>query len=109
MSTLFLRHRINKCISVIEQSINSSDLSDETLEFLYSPKNRKAMQILEASGCIKCTYAWGHHTPIDINVTKSGFSIYQLTRHDVWLNRFWGFISGLVVGILSALISQSIL
>lgn len=104
MNKLLIHIRIKKCISIMEATEINGTIPEKTVELLYSRKYANAMRVLENSGCIKCSYAWGIPLiPISVGLTKVGFSVYQLSRHDVWANRFWGFISGLAVGILGSI------
>lgn len=110
MNKLLIRFRIKKCISIMEATEINGAIPEKTVEFLYSKKYTDAMRVLEDSECIKCSYAWGASLiPYSVQLTKTGFSIYQLSRHDIWVNRFWGFISGLVVGILGSIFANLIL
>ncbi len=110
MKNLFVRHKINKCIAIIESSDNTAGLSDDEIALLYSKKYNRAMHILENSGCITCAYRYGDkRIPYHVSLTHDGFSIYQLNRHDVWINRFWGFISGVSVSIVAYIIKSVLL
>lgn len=97
---IFIRRKINKCISILESG------NEPDIEMLYS-KFPDAMRVLEANGSIELLRAWGGEV-VSVRVTNLGFSIYKLSRHDIWVNRFWGFILGIATGVAIDLIVRAI-
>lgn len=102
MKNIFIRRRINEVIAMLQ---SGEEVATDLLE---SKKYSEAVSILEDAGCINIVRKWdgGIHT---IFLTHKAFSVYHLDRHDVWMNRFWGFISGLAVGILCDIIRNALL
>lgn len=97
-------------MSIIESSHNCGVVHDNAMNVLCSNKYIDAVHILENDGCIECVYPYGdNYRPTLITLTHKRFSGYYLERHDVWVNRFWGFVSGLVVGVISTLIVNALL
>lgn len=110
MKNIFIRARVNKCISIIENSCSQGGFSNGELEFLCSDKYLEALHILEDAGCIKCFYRYGDpRRPYSILPTHKRFSVYKLERHDVWVNRFWGFVTGVAVSIVGGVIINFLL
>lgn len=100
--SFLIRMRIRQCISILSRS-SDSGVSPDTISLLYSKKYASAMQILEDSGYISCIRSWGSHVPVSVAVKNTGFSVYKLNRHDVWMNRLWGFLAGVAFSVLADL------
>ena len=108
MKNLFIRHKINKCISILQASEHRA-LTESEQQLIISTEYSQVLSILEDDGCISITRAWNADHPVSITLTKKGFSGYLLNRHDVWMNRLWGFLSGVAVGILTSLLVHVII
>lgn len=106
MRNLFIRRRINKFISLLDSK--NGTLSGDDLSLIQGKKDLQVISILEASGCIKVDRSWGGDISL-IVTTHNGFSIYQLERHDIWMNRFYGFISGVAVTVIADIIRNVLL
>ncbi len=89
---MFLRCRMNKIIRILEK-----DDSKALTDVLSNPHYRKALQALVDEGCVKVVR--------DMNGTVhmawllDHYATYQLSRHDVWLNRLLGFLAGIVTSV----------
>lgn len=102
MKNIFIRRRINEVIAMLQ---SGEEVATDLLE---SRKYSEAVSILEDAGCIRIVREWGGGIQA-ISLTHKAFSVYRLGRHDVWMNRFWGFVSGLAVGILCDIIRNALL
>ena len=87
-----LRYRMNKLIRLLE----NGDL-DSFNAAIKSDSYAKALKALEDSRCIDVTRAWGG----DIVRVRllSHYAAYQLSRRDLWLNRFYGFLAGVATSL----------
>ena len=95
MKNIFIRFRINKCLSILEKALTSDGITYDEQSLLVSKKYLPAIHILEAEGCIKCTYSSNDpYVPYLINPIHRNFPRYYIKRHDVWTNRLLGFILG---------------
>ena len=106
MRNLFIRRRINKFISLLDSK--NGTLSGDDLSLIQGKKDLQVISILEASGCIKVDRSWDGDISL-IVTTHTGFSIYQLERHAIWMNRFYGFISGVAVTVIADIIRNVLL
>lgn len=106
MKNLFIRTRINKFIALLES--NGGTMTAADFPSLNNPNVLHIISILEASGCIEVIREWGGAVNI-IMTTDTGASVYQLERHDVWMNRLYGFVSGVLITILLDLIRNVLL
>lgn len=87
-----LRCRMNRIIRLLEAGKES-----EVYDLISSSKYRKALLALESAGCVKLTKAWGGEIfGICLLDSHAG---YQLSRHDVWVNRIFGFVAGIVTAV----------
>lgn len=85
-----LRYRMNKIVRLLESGKES-----EIYDLISSSQYRKALLALESAGCVKLTKAFGGDI-VGIYLLDSHVG-YQLSRRDVWVNRLWGFLSGIAV------------
>ncbi len=97
MKNLFIRTRINKFIALLES--NDGTITAADFPSLNDKDVLHVISILEASGCIEVIREWGGAVNT-IMTTNTGASVYQLERHEVWMNRLYGFISGVLMTIL---------
>lgn len=92
---------MNKIIKLLENK-SFDAVRDEIL----APENEKALKALIDSGCVKATRAWNgeivHLQLLDHSAT------YTLERQEIWLNRLYGFISGVLVTVAAELIVRAI-
>lgn len=106
MKNLFIRTRINKFIALLES--NGGTMTAADFPSLNDKNYLHIISILEASGCIEVIREWGGAVNI-IMTTDTGASVYQVERHDVWMNRLYGFVSGVLITILLDLIRNVLL
>ena len=106
MKNLFIRTRINKFIALLES--NGGTMTAADFPSLNDKNYLHIISILEASRCIEAIREWGGAVNI-IMTTDTGASVYQLERHDVWMNRLYGFVSGVLITILLDLIRNVLL
>ena len=106
MKNLFIRTRINKFIALLES--NGGTMTAADFPSLNDKNYLHIISILEASGCIEVIREWGGAVNI-IMTTDTGASVYQLERHDVWMDRLYGFVSGVLITILLDLIRNVLL
>lgn len=101
MKNLLTYRRIKQLLNWLEKSngiltLKQLDPFQEQFRELYY---RRAISMLEASNCIKVTRAWGGEL-LQINLLP-GYVLHQLERHDIWMNRIYGFISGVLVTVVA--------
>ena len=106
MKNLVIRTRINKFIALLES--NGGTMTAADFPSLNDKNYLHIISILEASGCIEVIREWGGAVNI-IMTTDTGASVYQLERHDVWMDRLYGFVSGVLITILLDLIRNVLL
>lgn len=87
---MFVRYRMNKIINLL-----LNDQSDVVINLITSDKYRKALYALQAVGSITITEGWSGNI-LNISLLDA-YAVYQLSRHDVWMNRLWGFLSGVAI------------
>ncbi|MBR2674317.1 MAG: hypothetical protein IKE52_02535 [Mogibacterium sp.] len=96
-----IRYRMNKLIRLLEK--NDSEAINAAIA---SPRYVKALNELENLGCIKTVRSWGGDI---VRVwLDNRYVSYQLSRRDVWLNRLWGFISGVAVTLAAEFLPNAI-
>ena len=89
---MFLRYRMNKLIHILEK-----DDSNALTDALSDPQYQKALQTLADQECVKVVR--------DMNGTVhmawllDHYMTYQLSRHDIWANRFIGFFAGIATSV----------
>lgn len=96
-----LRYRMNKIIRLLDSGKNS-----EVYDLISSSPYRKALLALESAGCVKLAKAFGGDI-VGIYLLDSHVG-YQLNRHDVWMNRLWGFLSGIAVTLAAEFLLNSL-
>ena len=97
-----VRTRMRRIIRLLETN-DFNDVKDEIL----APANAQALNILIDTGCIDVSRAWGGAI---VNLTlRSHSATYRLERHDVWINRLYGFICGVAVTVVAELLLRVIL
>lgn len=101
----FIHFRINKIIKLLDE--HSGTLSRDSLDLIRGKEYRNAISALEDSGCIKVIRV-GDGVIAMIVTTHKGFSVYCLERHDVWINRIVGFITGVAVTVIADLIMHAL-
>ena len=89
-----LRRKMNIVISLLESNKHS-----EAVSLANTPEYSKAVKALIDTGCVKATRANGGK--IVLMDLRDHYSTYQLERHEVWLNRLWGFISGVIITLVA--------
>lgn len=87
-----LRCRMNRIIRLLE-----SNKTSKVMDLISSARYRKAILTLESAGCVKLAKAWGGEI-VGICLLDSHAG-YQLSRHDVWVNRLGGFVAGIVTAV----------
>ena len=96
-----LRIRMMKIVHLLENN-SFKDVKDIILD----RKNRKALNALIDLGCVKPLRDWGGEI-LDLELLNHSV-IYVLERHEVWLNRLYGFIAGVVTTAAGELIAYVI-
>lgn len=99
---MFLRYRMNKLIRLLEKndskSFNAAIGSDKYL---------KALDALEDERCVRVVRDMGGNIH---NVwLLNHYATFQLSRQDVWGNRFWGFLFGVATTVVAELLLYVIL
>lgn len=106
MQNLLTYRRIKQLLNWLEE--NDGILTIKQLEPFQAQFReryyRRAISILEASHCIKITRAWGGEL-FQITLLP-GYALHQLERHDIWMNRIYGFISGVLVTVVANFIMK---
>lgn len=96
-----MRKKMNQIIKWLE-----TDDFDVHKEDILSDKYSKALKTLIDTGCVQAHKAWGgtilRLTLLDHSAT------YQLERRDVWSNRIWGFVVGIITGTASSVLAALI-
>ena len=97
-----MRRKMNQIIKWLE-----TDGFDAHKEQITSDKYSKALKALIDAGCVKAIGAWGGDI---VSLTLLGhYATYQLERHDVWINRLWGFLAGVTITVVAELLLRAIL
>ncbi len=102
----FIHFRINKIIKLLDE--HNGTLSRDSLDLIRGKEYRNAISALEDSGCIKVIRV-GDGIIAMIVPTHKGFSVYCLKRHDVWINRIIGFVTGVAITVIADLIKNVLL
>ncbi len=84
-----LRYRMHRILHLLEDH-PFKEVQDTVL----APRNRKALNALIDLGCLKATRAWGGEI-LDLQLLDHS-AIYELERSEIWLNRLYGFIAGVI-------------
>lgn len=103
MLTMLTRKRMKEILNLIES--NSIRTLYQRLE---DKKYLAALKVLEARGCVSCFYADGDSLPWHISLTAEAYN-YKLTRCEIWENRIYGFIVGIISGVVITIIGQLLL
>lgn len=91
---MLLRYRMNRIIRLLEN--NDSDGINAAID---SGKYQKAIKALEDQGCIKTVKDWSGSIR---NIWLADhYATYQLSRQDIWLNRFYGFLAGVATSVVA--------
>lgn len=91
---MLLRYRMNRLIRLLK-----TNQENEVLDLIASDKYRDALLTLETIGCVKLAKAWGGKiTYVSLLDSRVG---YQLSRHEVWENRFIGFLAGAATSVVA--------
>ena len=93
-----LRYRMNNLIRMME-----NDDRDALNNALKSDIYQKAMKALEDEGCVETLRDWSG--TIHKAFLRDHYVTYQLSRQDVWINRFWGFLAGIATSVIVAFIT----
>lgn len=92
-----LRIRMRKIIKLLEtHSFNDVE------EIINDPKNKKAVEALIDIGCVKATRTWGGKI-VALKLLDHS-ATYELQRSEIWLNRFFGFMAGIITTAVGELI-----
>lgn len=87
---MFIRYRMNKIIRLL-----TADQDDAVMKLITSDKYREALFALSSAGSVKVFKDWGGNI---LNVSLlDAYALHRLSRYDVWMNRLWGFLSGVAV------------
>lgn len=96
-----LRYKMIKLIRLLE-SHPFSEIRDTVL----APTNEKALKALIDLGCVEATRAWGGEI-VSVRLLDHS-AVYRLERSEVWLNRIYGFIAGVITTAAGELIAYAI-
>ncbi len=106
MFGIIMRIKMRFCLNKIEKQCFNDETGvisgDDINKLCSTPKKLKVLLALEASECICITWADGYNHPLCIREGKRA-SLYVLERSEIWLNRFLGFIAGILTTILADL------
>lgn len=102
----FIHFRINKIIKLLDE--HNGTLSRDSLDLIRGKGYRNAISALEDSGCIKVIRVSDGIIAM-IVTTHKGFSVYCLERHDVWVNRIIGFVTGVAITVIAGLMKNALL
>lgn len=69
---------------------------------LHFPGYKDAVTVLHNSGCVEPVIRDGALVDLEL---RDEHLLYQLSREDVWSNRFWGFIFGIASAVTVGLIT----
>lgn len=98
-----LRFKMRHCLHMLEKQwyLNNDFIAgNDALKFSDTRSKLKTLKALEAVNCVSLSYADNSNRPYVIREgTKS--HIYVLERHEIWANRFWGFIAGILTSVAS--------
>ena len=89
---MLMRYRMHKLIRLLEKG--------DTAGFnaaIGSDKYLKALKALEDESCIKAVKDW-NGTYVRVWLLDH-YTTYQLSRHDIWINRLWGFLAGVATSV----------
>lgn len=104
MFGILMRLRMHRCLSKIEKLCFQSDTGvitgDDIAKLCSSPKNLKAIKALEASQYVSLIWIDNHNLPVGIREGEKT-TLYALERSEIWLNRFLGFIAGILTSVLA--------
>ncbi len=107
MIGLLIRFRMHHCLKVIEKSSDSNELGvcigKDLTKLCKNPKNLKAIQALSSGGYITTPGIDNAAIPSHI-IPENKLPMYFIERSEVWLNRFWGFLAGILTTVLADLI-----
>lgn len=108
MNGLIMRIRMRHCLHVLEKQwyLNNDFITGEdALKFSDTMSKLKILKALEAVNCVSLSYADNSNRPYVIREGRES-SIYLLTRREIWANRLWGFIAGILTAVASHYIIQ---
>ena len=86
----------------------SEDVADLLRELNSNPKMQESLALLETRGYISVQRAWGG-TIVSVSTSQRGnayFTEKAERRREKWLDRLYGFISGVAVTAIGGLIVQ---
>lgn len=96
-----LRYRMNKIINLLE---NNS--FPNVRDIVLAPENEKVLKVLIDLKCVQPLYAWGGEI---VNLKLLNHSAtYTLERRDIWLNRFYGFMAGVLTTVAGTLLIHAV-
>ncbi len=104
MFGIIMRIKMRFCLNKIEKLCFNDETGvisgNDVNKLCSTPKKLKTLLALEASECIRITWADGYNRPLCIREGKRA-SLYVLERSEIWFNRFLGFIAGILTTILA--------
>lgn len=104
MFGLLMRIKMRLYLSKIEKMCFQQESGiisgDAVLKFCSSPKKLKVLKALEASQCISLIWIDGYKFPACIREGEKS-ALYTLERSEIWLNRFLGFIAGILTAVFT--------
>lgn len=103
-----LRLKMRHCLHKLEKQwyLNNDFITgDAALKFSNTKSKLKTLKALQAAECVSLSYADNSNHPYAIREGARS-SIYILDRYEIWANRFWGFIAGILTAVASHYIIQ---
>lgn len=108
MYSPILRLKMRRCLHRLENQwyLNNDFITGEAaLKFSETKSKLKTLKALQSVECVVLSYADNSSRPYAIREGAKS-SIYILERHEIWANRFWGFIAGILTAVASQYIIQ---
>lgn len=108
MNGFILRLKMRRCLHKLEKQwyLNNDFITGESaLQFSNTMSKLKTLKALQAAECVSLSYADNSNRPYAISEGAKS-SVYVLERHEIWTNRLWGFLAGILTSVAAHYIIQ---
>ena len=106
MNGLIMRIKMRHCLRKLEEIwyVNNDTVIGNAVQNFTDTKDKlKVLKALQAAGCVTLSYYDNSNRPYAIRSGENS-ALYTLERSEIWLNRFLGFIAGVLSTVLADLI-----